>query len=132
VHRDRRIGERIEIEPIDVMLLPVSSPIEGDHWVRQQKGSLVEISSTGATMLARTRHSIEIGSWVEVDVEGDCAVVAVQRIVDTDDPIGVVFSVAFVILAPTLRARIDHTIATHLATRGLQQRGATPLLPAPS
>jgi hypothetical protein len=91
VHRDRRIGERIEIEPIDVMLLPVSSPIEGDS-----------------------------------------AVVAVQRIVDTDDPIGVVFSVAFVILAPTLRARIDHTIAAHLAARGLQPRGATPLLPAPS
>ena len=110
--------------------LPVSTPIERRHWVRPQEGSLVEISATSATMLTQAPHRIEIGSWIELDVEGDCAVAAVQRIATTDPPANV-YSVGFVMLAPTLRARIDHTIAAHLENRG-PDRGATPLALAPS
>ena len=125
------MGERIEIEPIAITWRPVSAPIEG-HLVQAQQGSLVEISFTGARVLARARHSMEIGSWIELDVEGDCAVVAVQRIAEATDSPGVLYSVAFVMLSPTLRARVDHTIATQLATRGLRHGGATPLLPVPN
>ena len=127
MHRDRRIGERVEIEPIDVTWLPVSNPIARHDWVRPQKGSLIEISATGATMLTQAPHRIEIGSWIELDVEGDCAVVAIQRIAETTDPAALVYRVEFVMLAPTLRSRVDHTIAAHLENRGLD-RGAAPLL----
>jgi len=87
--------------------------------------------ATGATMLTQAPHRIEIGSWIELDVEGDCAVVAIQRIAETTDPAALVYRVEFVMLAPTLRARVEHTIAAHLGNRGLH-RGATPPLLAPS
>ena len=131
MHRDRRISERIEIEPIDITWLPVSAPIDGHRWVRQQDGSLVEISATGAKIVTRAQHHVDIGAWIELDVEGDCAVVAVRRITETTDPAGMVFDVTFVMVAPTLRARVDYTIATRLGRRGLQYGNVTPLLPAP-
>ena len=129
MHRNRRrIGERIEIEPIDVTWLPVSAPSEGHRWVRQQDGSLVEISATGATMVTRARHPVDIGAWIEIDVDGDCAVVAVRRVTETTDSTGMVFDVAFVMLAPTLRARVDCTIATRLGNRRPDHGSVTPLL----
>ena len=132
MHRDRRrVGERIDIEPIDVTWLPVSTPSEGHRWLRQQDGSLVEISATGARMVTAARHPVDIGVWIELDVEGDCAVVAVRRVTETTDSAGMVFDVAFVMLAPTLRDRIDCTIATRLGHRGLVHGSVTPLLPAP-
>jgi hypothetical protein len=130
VHRDRRIGERVEIGPINVTWLPATAAVEGGRWVRPRQGSLVEISATGARVLTQARDGIEVGSWIELDVEGDCAVVAVQRIAETTEPAGIVYIVEFVMLAPTLRTRVDHALAAHLENRGLD-RGAAPVMLAP-
>jgi len=129
VHRDRRISERVEIDPIDVTWLPVSAPIEGRRWMRPQEGSLVEISTTGARVITQAHHRIDIGSWIELDIEGDCAVAAVKRVAAMTEPAGIMYGVEFVMLAAPLRARLENTIAAHLANRGLHPGPPPPLAP---
>ena len=114
VQRDRRIGERVEIEPIHACWTPIAAQIQSGRWARRQPVTLVEVSSTGARVMSRWPSRIEVGTWMELDVDGDRGVVKVRRIADTKDPSVTVYGVAFVMLTPRLRARIDETIAAHL------------------
>ena len=81
---------------------------------RPQPVSLVEVSIGGARVMSRSPSRIEVGTWMELDVDGDRGVVVVRRIAEAEDPSLTVYGVSFVMLAAPLRARIDQTIARHL------------------
>jgi hypothetical protein len=114
VHRDRRIGERVEIEPIDASWIPVTAQIQGGRRARPQPVSLVEVSIGGARVISRSPSRVRVGTWMELDFDGDRGVVVVRRIADAADPSNTVYGVSFVMLDVTLRARIDQLIALHL------------------
>ena len=114
MHRDRRIGERVEIEPIHASWIPVTTQIQGGRRARPQPVSLVEVSIGGARVMSRSPSRIEVGTWMELDVDGDRGVVVVRRIAEAEGPSLTVYGVSFVVLALTLRARIDQAIALHL------------------
>ena len=114
MQRDRRIGERVDIEPMHLSWMPFTTQIHEGRRTRPQPASLVELSVTGARVLSRSPRRIEVGTWMDVDVDGHCGVVEVRRIAEAKEPSAVVYGVAFVTLEPTLRARIDETIAAQL------------------
>jgi len=111
MQRDRRIGERVDIEPLHVSWMPFKTQIQGGRRARPQPASLVELSVTGARVMSRSPRRIEVGTWMDLDVDGHCGVVEVRRIAEAKEPTVIVYGVAFVTLEPTLRARIDTTIA---------------------
>ena len=114
MQRDRRVGERVEIEPIHASWITITAQIQGGRRARPQPASLVEVSVGGARVMSQSPSRIEVGTWMELDVDGHCGVVVVRRIAEQEDPSVTVYGVSFVMLAPTLRARIDQTIAAHL------------------
>ena len=116
MHRDRRIGERVEIEPIHSSWIPVTAQIQGGRRARPQPVSLVEVSIGGARVISRSRRRVKVGTWMELDVAGDRGVVVVRRIAEAEDPSLTVYGVSFAMLDDTLRARIDQLIALHLGS----------------
>ena len=64
--------------------------------------------------MSRWPSRIEVGTWMELDVDGHRGVVKVRRIAESKDPSLTVYGVSFVTLVPTLQQRIDQTIAAHL------------------
>ena len=114
MQRDRRIGERVEIEPIHASWIPITAQLQSGRRTRPQPASLVEVSSTGARVMSRWPSRIEVGTWMELDVDGHRGVLEVRRIAENKDPSLTVYGVSFVTLAPTLQERIDRTISAHL------------------
>ena len=114
MQRNRRIGERVEIEPMHVSWIPFTTQFRDGRRPRPQPAALVELSDSGARVMSRSPRRIEVGTWMELDVEGHCGVVEVRRIAQAKDPSVIVYGVTFVTLEPTLRARIDTTISTQL------------------
>ena len=117
---NRRIGERVTITPVAVAWMPaITENRRGRRGRRRspQPAYLVELSVSGARIVAHSRSRIEVGTWMELDVQGHHGVVEVRRIEDTDNRSAFVFGVVFILLAPELQQRIYRTIALSRSRR---------------
>jgi len=110
---DRRLGKRVEITPIAIVWAPAIAKQRSGRRVEPQPAHLVEVSISGARVVAQSRAGIEVGAWMTLDVEGYHALVEVQRIVESDEGTGFTFGVSFVLLAPGLQETINRTVAQH-------------------
>ena len=107
---DRRLGERVEILPVAIAWTPAISRQSG-RGPRPQPAHLVEVSISGARVVARSRAGINVGTWMAIDIEGYHALVEVRRIIGADDGPDFMFGVSFVLLAPALQEKIHRTVA---------------------
>ena len=114
---DRRLGERVEIAPVAVTWTPAIAKQAHGRAPRSQPAHLVEVSVSGARIIARSRASIAVGTWMALDIEGYHALVEVRRIVEADDQPGFTFGVLFLLLAPALQQKIQRTVAQRRTRR---------------
>jgi len=70
------------------------------HPVEQQWGLVVDLSVSGAGIVAPVSHQIAIGSMIDIEAGGFRGLVAVHRIAETDDPETRVYGVSFVDFPP--------------------------------
>ncbi|MEO8693295.1 MAG: PilZ domain-containing protein [Acidimicrobiales bacterium] len=108
---NRRLGERVEILPVAIAWTPAIAKQRPGRRAQPQPARLVEVSISGARIMARSRAGIEVGTWMTLDIESYHALVEVRRIVEADDGTGFTFGVSFVLLAPALQRKIGRTVA---------------------
>jgi hypothetical protein len=98
--RDRRIGGRVEIEPVEVEWLVTEVVPLG--LLRRTKavevrlpGRIVNVSASGAGILGPRHGSLVEGSKAIVDYDGGLSRVWIRRVADTDLPSRAYYGVEF-------------------------------------
>jgi hypothetical protein len=97
--------------PVAISWTPAIAKQSLGRGPRPQPAHLVEVSISGARIVARSRVGIEVGMWMAIDIEGHHALVEVRRIIEADDGSDFTFGVSFVLLAPALQQKIHRTVA---------------------
>ena len=115
---DRRLGERVEIAPVAITWTPAISKHGHGRAPRSQPAHLVEVSVSGARIIASSRAGIAVGMWMALDIEGYHALVEVRRIVENDERNDFIFGVVFVLMAPELQQKIHRTVAQRRTRQG--------------
>jgi hypothetical protein len=106
--RDRRIGGRVEIDPVDVEWLVTEVVTQGllrrtRSFVVRLPGRIVNVSASGAGILGPRHASLREGSKVTIDYDGGLSRVWIRRIVDTDLPSRAYYGVELEEMHPGLR-----------------------------
>ena len=108
---DRRLGERVEILPVEIAWTPAIAKQSLGRSPRPQPAHLIEVSMSGARIVALSRAGIDVGTWMAIDIESYHALVEVRRIIEGDDGSDFTFGVSFILLAPALQEKIHRTVA---------------------
>jgi hypothetical protein len=108
---ERRIGERVAVDPIAVRWVVVADRA-GRFGRRRNEtvehpGRILDVSVTGAAIEGPSALSALVGKEVSLLTEEGESVVRVRRVADTSDPARHVYGVMFVQLHEELQARID-------------------------
>ena len=115
---DRRLGERVEIAPVAITWSPAITKQGLGRAPRSQPAHLVEVSVSGARIIASSRAGIAVGMWMALDIEGYHALVEVRRIVEDENRTDFIFGVVFILLAPELQQKIHRTVAQRRTRQG--------------
>lgn len=109
--RDRRIGERVSIEPVDVAWLTTDVVAQGR--LRRAKptavehpGRIVNLSATGAGIEGPFHPALRVGAKATLVYEGSLSVVWIRRITDTDRPDVAYYGVELEEMDPALREAV--------------------------
>ena len=113
VQGNRRIGQRVSIVPVAGAWTPAGAKrrFRLGRQPRPQLVHLIEVSASGARVVAHSSKPIPIGTWMVLDVEGWHNVVEVRRVVAHADRSARTFGVVFVLLAPELEKKINDAVA---------------------
>jgi hypothetical protein len=113
--RDRRIGDRVIIEPIDVTWITTDvvaqgvlrrpKPVRAEH-----PGRIVNISVTGAGVEGPPHPDLQTGRMAVIAFQGGRSVVCIRRVCDTDRPGVVYYGVEHEELHAGLREAIFMTV----------------------
>lgn len=106
--RERRIGGRVDIEPVEVEWLVTEVVVHG--LLRRAKarevrlpGRIVNVSASGAGILGPRHESLQQGAKVVVDYDGGLSRVWIRRVTDTDLPGRGYYGVELEEMHPALR-----------------------------
>ena len=116
VNRSRRLGERLGVHGV-----VVSFNTQGrrqPRWRRKfAEADVVDVSVSGAQLLAPDDHTVEVGQKITVCAGGALGSVRVRRIVPVTNGPLCVYGVEFISLEPPLEA----LLFAHLATVGVAE-----------
>jgi len=115
---DRRLGERVEIAPVAITWTPAIAKQGHGRAPRPLPAHLVEVSVSGARIIASSRAGIAVGMWMALDIEGYHGLVEVRRIIEADDQTGFIFGVIFILLALELQQKVHRTVAQRRTRQG--------------
>jgi hypothetical protein len=109
--RDRRIGERVSIEPVEVTWLTTDVVAPGR--LRRAKpttvehpGRIVNLSATGAGIEGPRHPQLRVGAKATLLYEGALSFVWIRRVTDAADPEALYYGVELEEMHPTLREAV--------------------------
>ena len=111
---NRRIGRRVSVDPSAALSWLPSVPAKRFGRRRKpQRGSLVDLSLTGARIKAPADPAIVAGTLVVIAVDDLRGVVKVRRIDAAIDPAVSLYGVEFIRLDARLQDLMDRTLSVH-------------------
>lgn len=109
--RDRRIGDRVSIEPFDVTWLTTDVVATGR--LRRAKpttvhhpGRIVNLSATGAGIEGPVHPALRVGAKATIVYQDALSIVWIRRVTDTDRPDVAYYGVELEEMHPTLREAV--------------------------
>ncbi|HEX7131666.1 MAG TPA: PilZ domain-containing protein [Iamia sp.] len=80
---ERRIGHRVEVEPLEVRWRVPDDPRRGRRRRGQgpQTGALIDVSVSGLKVRAPAATDLSVGARVPIEIDGVAGTVAVRRII---------------------------------------------------
>ena len=87
--RDRRLGERHVLGPVAVRWRLDGFTIEPERLVDAsgpQRAGLLDLSASGALVMARTADDLHVGDWLMISIQGATGPVIIRRIVASAMP----------------------------------------------
>lgn len=84
---ERRIGRRVEVEPVPVLWRADPERPKGGRFRRTaqvESGALIDLSVSGLKVRAPSAHDLSIGSVVPIEVEGVPGRITIRRITPVD------------------------------------------------
>lgn len=120
---DRRLGQRFDVEGLEIVWVTRHPGDDGgllrrkvSHLV-EQSARLVDVSVTGAAVIAPASHHVQRGSTALIRIDGEEAVVRVERCSPTLRPRLMRYGVQFRRVDPALRARLEAVVDEGRAAR---------------
>ena len=115
-HTDRRIGVRWPA--FDVALVWRADADDRRHFrrfwpgrLRSERAGVIDVSLTGARLVASTPSDLMVGSMVVIEIDGHRGWVRVRRMAATADPSRTMFGVDFAQLSPGLARLLTDRIS---------------------
>jgi hypothetical protein len=110
--RNDRVVERYSSMGIEVFWFPPTRTVLGTR-PKKVKGEVVDLSVSGALLLAPANGKVHPGTLAELELEGSLGVVEVRHVKATDDPGSFHYGLQLLRMEPKLRQRVYDLVAQH-------------------